>query len=231
MQWVAAPCMVIFAITFTLAVFDLLMSLDPEWTSTIFGVYCFAGSTLSIFATITLTTLYLQSKGLLRESITIEHFHDLGKWLFAFTFFYGYIAFSQFMLQWYGNMPEETEWFRRRGATTAMGAANNWTVIILMILFCHILIPFAGLLSRHVKRNPKLVGFWAVWQLAFCWVDLLWIVRPEMHGHSGIGLIDAAIFVGIGGVFVTVVLRKASGAALRPLNDPRLEAAMTYENL
>jgi len=233
LQYRAAPAMLVFAVTLTLCAFDLLMSLDPNWSSTIFGVYIFAGSTISIFATIILTVILLQSRGYLRESVTHEHFHDLGKFLFAFTFFFGYIAFSQFMLQWYGNIPEETEWYRHRGATTAIGAANGWSVVIIMILFGHVLIPFAGLLSRHVKRNPKFLGFWAAWLLFFHWWDLLWIVRPEMRADHGfdIGLVDLAVFVGIGGALLWTVVGKAGQASLRPLHDPRLADSLAFENV
>jgi hypothetical protein len=231
MQTLSAPCMILFGLTLTFCVFDLLMSLDPDWASTIFGVYYFAGSAIAIFATIILFVLFLQSRGFLLESVTVEHFHDLGKWLFAFTFFWGYIAFSQYMLYWYGNIPEETEWFRRRGATTAVGDANGWSVVIIMLLFGHFLIPFAGMLSRHVKRSRKALGFWAVWLLCFVWLDMLWIVRPEFSKTFDLGLIDLAVFVGIGGVFLFVVLRKAAHDALRPLRDPRLADALAYENL
>ncbi len=119
MQSLAAPCLVICALTTTLAAFDLIMSLDPTWASTMFGVYYFAGSMLGFFAFAIIVVVYLQSKGFLTRGITVEHIHDMGKFLFAFTFFFGYIAFSQYMLMWYANIPEETEWFLRRGVSTA----------------------------------------------------------------------------------------------------------------
>ncbi|MGD1276990.1 MAG: quinol:cytochrome C oxidoreductase [Tepidisphaeraceae bacterium] len=232
MQARAAPCMVLFALTLTGAAFDLVMSLDPHWYSTILGVYFFAGSAVAVFAAIIVAVLLLQWRGFLRQSVTIEHFHDLGKYLFGFIFFWGYIAFSQYMLQWYGNMPEETEWYRRRGATTAISSANGWSVVILLLLFGHFLIPFAGLLSRHVKRSRIALGFWAVWMLAFHWLDMLWLVRPEMSGGKfDIGWIDLAVFLGIGGVFLAFMLRKAAHDALRPLNDPRLADSLAFENV
>ena len=118
MQAMSAPGMVLFGITLTFAAYDLIMSLDKEYGSTMFGVYIFAGSAIAIIATIILTVLLLQSRGYLRQSVTIEHFHDLGKFLFGFTFFWGYIGFSQYMLQWYANLPEETRWYKLRGAST-----------------------------------------------------------------------------------------------------------------
>jgi hypothetical protein len=234
MQAFAAPAMVMFGVTLTLGVFDLVMSLDPGWSSTIFGVYFFADCALAIIATIILTTFFLQSRGFLRESVTVEHFHDLGKFLFGFTFFWGYIAYSQYMLQWYGNMPEETEWYARRGATTATGPHNSpnaWTPVILMLLFGHLLIPFAGLLSRHVKRSRKGLAFWAVWQLCFVWIDIWWLIMPELDGGRHLGLTELAALVGIGGAFLSVVLRKAAHDALRPLQDPRLADSLAFENI
>jgi hypothetical protein len=230
MQTVSAPCMVIFGLTLTSTAFDLLMSLDPNWASTIFGVYYFAGCTLAIFSVLVLTVLYLQSRGLMLQSVTEEHFHDLGKLMFAFTFFWGYIAFSQYMLYWYGNIPDETEWYRRRGATTAGADANGYSVVILLLLFGHFLIPFGGLLSRHVKRNRLALGFWAVWILCFHWLDLFWLIRPEYKATLDLGLIDFAVLIGVGGVFMAVVLRKAAHDAIRPLKDPRLADSLAFEN-
>jgi hypothetical protein len=230
MQSVSAPCMVVFGLTLTSTSFDLLMSLDPGWASTIFGVYVFGGSCLAIFSVLILTVLYLQSRGLMLQSVTEEHFHDLGKLLFAFVFFWGYIAFSQYMLYWYGNIPDETEWYRRRGATTAGADVNGYSVVILLLLFGHFLIPFGGLLSRHVKRSRLALGFWAVWILCFHWLDLFWIIRPEYNRAFDFGLIDFAVLIGVGGVFMVVVLRKAAHDSLRPLKDPRLADSLAFEN-
>ena len=108
MQWWAPLSMVLFALTTAMCAFDLLMSLDPHWYSTIFGVYYFAGCVVSFYATLIIVSYFLQSNGLLGKAITIEHYHDMGKMMFAFVVFWAYIGFSQFMLQWYGNIPEET---------------------------------------------------------------------------------------------------------------------------
>ncbi len=232
MQRLAPIAMILFGLTVTLAAWDLIMTLNMQWYSTIFGVYIFAGSTISIFASIILIVRLLQSRGFLQESVTVEHYHDLGKWLFGFVFFFGYIAFDQYMLQWYGDLSDEIQWFQRRGATTAVHAQNAWTAVTLMILFGHILIPFAGLLSRHVKRNLKSLSFWAVWLLVFHWIDMQWVIKPEMDDtRVGIGLMDLAIFLGIGGVFVATVLRRAAHDSLRPLQDPRLAASLAFENV
>ena len=114
LQKLSAPAIIIFAITLTFAAFDLLMSLDPHWFSTIYGVYYFSGSFVGFLAVLILALMAFQNQGLLTRSITVEHYHDLGKLLFGFVFFWGYIAFSQYMLIWYGNIPEETGWLFRR---------------------------------------------------------------------------------------------------------------------
>jgi hypothetical protein len=244
MQTLAAPALVLFGLTLTFAAFDLIMSVDPEWDSTIFGVCYFAGCVLCIFSFIILTVLLLQWRGFMRQSVTVEHFHDLGKWLFGFVFFWGYVNFSQYMLQWYASMPEETHWFYVRGATTGtetirmlaaeghwMPPATGWSALIIILLFGHFLIPFAGLLSRHVKRNPWALGFWAVWILAFQWLYLLWLIMPSLDGKFHLSLIEASLFLGIGGVFVAVVLRKAAHDSLRPVHDPRLADSLAFENI
>ena len=208
---------------------DWVMSLDPVWYSTIFGVYFFAGSTLALLSTLIITVQLLQSKGLLRKSVTVEHFHDLGKFLFGFVFFWGYIAFSQYMLQWYGNIPDETGWFVRHGASTVH--PNQFSPVAIALLFGHFLIPFPALFSRHVKRNPKSLLFWAVWVLVFCWLDVFWLIMPQFdNGEFHLGLIDLASFVGIGGLFVAFVVRKASHDSVRPLRDPRLADSLAFEN-
>lgn len=234
MQRYAAPALVVCAITTTLAAFDLIMSLDPSWTSTIFGVYFFAGGMMTFFATAIIIATLLQRRGYLTRGITVEHFHDLGKFLFAFTFFFGYIGFSQFMLIWYGNLPEEVEWYRRRGASTSVTAPHFFTPFILAILFGKVLIPFAGLLSRHVKRNPRPLFFWACWILFFQWCDMYWLVMPELDGYvhwHTLVILQPFLMLGLLGIFFAVVARKAAHGALRPLHDPRMSEALAFQNI
>ncbi len=226
----AAPAMVVYALSVNFAAFDLLMSLSPTWYSTIFGVYIFAGSVLSFFAATVLLLRFFQSRGVLRNAVTVEHYHDLGKFLFAFVFFWGYIAFSQFMLIWYADLPEETEFFHVRFTET-------WRVLSAVLLFGHFILPFAGLLSRHVKRRLAFLSLWAVWLLVMHAADLAWIVLPSMehgaegHGGGAIGLVDLACLVGVGGIWLGVLLRRASKHSLLPANDPRLPESLAFENL
>lgn len=221
----AAPAMIAFALTLCLAAFDLLMTLSPKWYSTIFGVYVFAGSAIAFFATAILVLRVLHARGLLRDAVGIEHFHDLGKFLFAFTFFWGYIAFSQFMLIWYADLPEETFWYHDR-------LHGSWTYVSYALLFGHFVLPFAGLLSRHAKRRLALLTFWAVWMLAFHALDLFWLVMPTIERDGAlVGAIDVASFAGVAGLWVAGLVRLASRHALVPTGDPRLHESLAFENL
>ncbi len=231
MQHLGPPGLLLLVVTMTFAAFDFFMSLDAHWFSTMFGIYILAGSALSFFAAIIVVTTLLQRNGYLRGIITVHHFHDLGKFLFAFVFFWGYIAFSQYMLIWYASIPEETTWFARRGATTHHADINGWTYVALIILVCHLLIPFAGLLSRHVKRNNKTLFFWSVWLLVMHWVDIWWIVAPEYDGKFHMPWMDISITVCLTGFFAACFSWLLAKQNLVPVRDPRLAQSLSFQNL
>jgi hypothetical protein len=173
MQAMAAPGVGIWFITQTFAAIDWIMSLEPHWFSTMFGVYFFAASWGAFYATIILLLIGLQKRGLMRE-VTAEHFHDLGKWLFAIgAVFWAYIAYSQFMLIWYANLPEETMWFVPR-------MLGPWLWVSYFLIAGHFLLPFAALLSRHPKRRPAALAVLAGWMLLVHMVDLYWLVMPQV---------------------------------------------------
>jgi hypothetical protein len=225
MQRMSAPGMMLFALTTTFCAVDLLMSLTPHWYSTVFGVYFFAGSVIGFLATTILATQALQSQGVLRQTVTVEHFHDLGKLLFGFVFFWGYIAFSQYMLIWYANMPEETEWFLKR-------QTGGWVWVSLVLLFGHFIMPFAGLLSRHVKRHRQALAFWACWMLVMHWLDLYWLVMPSLREEQPpFSVMDLTCFVGVGGLAIAAFAYGARGKLLLPAKDPRLDESLAFENI
>ncbi len=227
-----APLSVIaVALTATGAAFDLVMSLDPHWFSTIFGVYFIAGGIVASFAALILTVFLLQRAGHLKQAVTAEHYHDLGKYLFGFVFFWAYIAFSQYMLLWYASIPEETLWLARRGATTVPQDVSRWSFVAIAILFGHLLIPFPGLLSRHVKRRVTPLIFWAGWLLVFHYVDLYWVIMPEAGGDLSVHVADFAAVAGVVGICVAVVVRLLSAESLVPTSDPRLPEALAFENI
>jgi len=215
--------LVVYALTVALAGMDLLMSMDHIWFSTMFGVYYFAGGLVSFYAVLTLVTMGLQNTGRMTKIISPEHFHDYGKLMFAFTFFWAYIAFSQYMLYWYANIPEETAWYLLR-------SSNGWGVVGMTTLFAGFVLPFAGLISRHAKRNRKMLAFWAFWIIAAQWVNLYWVVMPQFSDHFVFSPMDVTGFLGIGGLWLAVVTRLAMGASLVPLKDPRLDDSLRFEN-
>ena len=211
------------ALTIAMAAFDLLMSVDYLWFSTMVGVYYWAGGFVSFFAVLTLFTMGLQNTGRLTKIISPEHFHDYGKLMFAFTFFWGYIAFSQYMLYWYANIPEETSWYLHR-------SQNGWGMLGVVIIFAAFVLPFAGLVSRYAKRKRPLLAFWAVWIIVAQWLNLYWVVMPEFSDSFVISAMDLACFVGIGGIWLAGITRLAMRHSLVPTRDPRLEDSLRFEN-
>jgi len=244
---VRAPLKVLlFAMVTTFGFFDLFMSLSPDWYSTMFGVYLFSGAFLSCLCVMVLVYAALQRAGYIPTSVTIEHYHDMGKLMFAFVFFWTYVAFSQYMLYAYATIPEEIFWYADRGASAVDNQLNGWTWVSLALLLGHFAIPFAGLLSRHVKRNLVALQFWAVWLLVFHWIDLYWVIMPQIgldnqavldaidaSGHVKVlfGPIEITTFLGIGGVVGWVALTKLGKHSLIPAKDPRLKESLAFENL
>ena len=224
MRRTSGPGMVLFALTTSFAAFDWLMSLDPHWYSTIFGLYIFSGGLLGSLALFTVIGRFLNKRGVLSETITIEHYHDLAKLMFSFTIFWGYMAFSQYFLIWYANIPEETIWFLHRWE-------GSWKIFSLTLVFGHFLVPFVGLITRSAKRNMRFLKFMAYWLLAMHWIDLYWISLPSLH-HHGIQLswMDLTLFIGIGGVFMGLFWKIFAAGPLVPVGDPQLEKSIHFSN-
>lgn len=224
MQARSPVAMILFALTTTFAAFDWLMSLTPHWYSTIYGVYFFAGAALGFFALITVVIFTLQKGGYVTRSITIEHYHDLGKLIFAFVVFWAYIAFSQYMLIWYANIPEETVWYLER-------QTGQWTYVSLLLLFGHFLIPFVLLLSRYPKRNKMLLFIAAKWILLMHWCDLYWLIMPQFSpGKIGFHWLHVTTYLGFAGLFIAAILYRLRNISLVPEKDPRLEESQAFEN-
>lgn len=227
LERLSAPFLLLYALTVTFAAFDLLMSLDGHWYSTIFGVYFFAGAVVAWFAFMPLIFAALQRQGILATAVTPEHYHDVGKFLFGFIVFWAYIAFSQFMLIWYANLPEETGWYLRR-------QVDGWQWVGLSLVFFHFALPFLVLLPRGVKRKPALLVTGGLIVLVMHFVDLYYIIMPEFdHELTGIpfSVLDITCWIGIGGLFVAGALRILQGNSLVPERDPRLEESMSFENV
>jgi hypothetical protein len=233
MKKVSAPAMLIFGVTVTFFAFDMMMSLDPKWISTIYGVCFFAGSVMGFMALLTVFAQRVQRDGYLKKAITVEHYHDIGKLLFAFVFFWGYVTFSQYMLIWYANMPEETIFYMNR-------STGGWFEVSMLLLFGHFIIPFVGLLSRYAKRVPSVLYIWAVFLLVMHYFDVFYQIKPNykpvlMPGDDPIsmvtlGWIDLACMAGIGGLYAANLWRMASKVSLIPSGDPRLQESLAFHN-
>ncbi|HEV7671033.1 MAG TPA: quinol:cytochrome C oxidoreductase [Thermoanaerobaculia bacterium] len=223
MRKMSAPGLILFALSVTFFAFDWVMSLDPHWYSTIFGVYFYAGAVMAFFAFLALVAI--GQRDLLARVLNAEHLHDIGKLLFAFLVFWAYMAFSQFLLIWYANLPEETGFFAQR-------LAGSWRPVSVALTLGHFIVPFFFLLPRTVKRNPKALGIAAVWLLAMHALDLYWLVMPSLHvGGITLSWLDVATLVGSCGVFLAAFGWSLGRQALVPLRDPRLPESITFENV
>jgi len=228
---VSAPGIVLFALSLTFASIDWVMSLQPHWYSTMFGVYFFAGCFLAGLSFITLMIMALQKSGALAISVTVEHYHDLGKLIFGFTVFWAYVSFSQFMLCWYANIPEEIVFMTMR-------LKNGWEPISYAIVLTNFFIPFFFGLSRHVKRKKITLAILCVWTMVFHFVDLFWVILPNYHAHAEHTVVphasftsyDLAALIGMLALFVAVVSFFAIRYKVAPAGDPRMKESLAFEN-
>jgi hypothetical protein len=220
----AGPSIMVLAITQTFASIDWIMSLSPHWFSTIFGVYFFAGSFVGFIALLSVAAAAMLRAGLLDTVISAEHLHDVGKLLFAFTSFWAYIAFSQFFLIWYANLPEETIWYKAR-------LEGSWKGLSVILMVGHFGVPFFYLMGRAVKRRALTLAIGGAWLLVMHFLDLYWQVMPTLH-PEGVrpSMLDAAAFVAVGGCFVAAAGWLMRRQALVPLRDPRLAESLAFEN-
>jgi len=212
----SGPGLFFFAITLAFASFDWLMALDPHWYSTIFGVYYFAMSFQGLFAVLILIIMYLWKQGLLTSTIQQGHIYDLGVQMFGFTVFYGYIAFSQFLLIYYANIPEETVWYLER-------LSGGYEYLAYFYLFGRFVIPFVLLLSKEAKSNYKLVTSISILILVSHLVELYWIVMPVLNHHGfHLNWMTITSFIGLGGIFLGLFFYRFKQNKMVPVNDPKL---------
>lgn len=219
---ISAVGMFLFALSITFAAVDWLMSLTPHWYSTIFGVYVFAGGFLAFITFLVLLLLWLRSRGILAETVTRDHYHDLGRLMFAFTVFWAYIAASQYFLIWYANIPEETTWFLDR-------LNGNWSDVGLAIVLLHFAVPFIVLAFHASKRNVAVLGGMAALLLVMHYMDLYWVVMPTFTPDGAhFSWLDIATLAGIGGIVLWVFLLRFTRHPLVPVRDPKLQDSIAY---
>ena len=248
MQTWAPVAGLVYAFSQTFAIVDWVMTLEAHWFSTMFGVYFFAASCCGFFSIMILFMYGLQRSGRLENEITLEHYQDVGKLLFGFgVVFWAYIAFSQYMLIWYANMPEETAWYLVR-------QLGGWKAVSAILLVGHFAIPFVLLVSKHTKRIKPVIALIAGWLLLMHYVDMYWLVMPVVPAHEmaaattivgleatlvrdGIDLgyhphlVDLTCLLGVAGLFMASVVHRLRACALIPLHDPRLSEALSFENV
>lgn len=208
------------AITF--AAFDWLMSLNPTWFSTIFGVYYFGGSFVSSLSLLALGTAAGRKTGMFGGLMNDEHTHNIGKLMLAFVCFWTYIAFSQLLLIWIAGIPEETPFYITR-------FSSGWAWVGCVLIFGHFFIPFGALLSRSLKRDPKKLGVVAVWILLVHWFDIYWLVMPS-RDPEGFSLhwTDVTAFAGMGLVSIAFTIWRLRGKLPVPIKDPYLATSIRY---
>src|SRR5207302_2826541 len=183
----------LFAFSLTFGACDWLMSLNYHWFSTMWGVYIFAGAAGSSMSLLVLVITALRNAGYLKEVVTPEHCHIMGKWMLSFVVFWAYIGFSQYMLIWYANMPEETEYFIRRNT-------ESWNSLSLFLVIGRFFVPFAILLMQGLKRKPARLCWIAGWIVFMQMVDIYIVILPALHGPGiMVSIWDFMPLIGIGG--------------------------------
>lgn len=224
-RFISSFGLLLFALSAAFASFDWLMGLDHHWFSTMFGVTFFAGAVVASTSTIIIILALFVNSGKLKGLVTSEHFHDLGKVLFAFTVFWAYVNFSQYFLIWYSNIPEETAFYNLR----QMG---NWREVGIFLAVGHFIVPFLIVLFRFVKRSPRLLMLVGLWMLFMHAIDLYYMVRPVIKTVP-LGERLHLDIIGIAGpvlLMMGLILRRVAAHPLIPLKDPRLHEAIEHKN-
>lgn len=222
MRVLAGPGMVLFILTSTVAAIDWVMSISPEWSSTIFGLLFVASFALSALAFAIAIVALLSDREPMAEVVAPLHFHDLGKLMLALVMLWAYFAYSQFLIIWSGNLPEEIVWYQPR-------IHGGWGAVAIALVVLHFAFPFAFLLSRSIKRNPHRLVLVAVLILIMRVIDLIWMIAPNetfSGAHFHISPLDLAAVLGIGGIWVAMFAGELQKRPLMAFNDPQMESVI-----
>jgi hypothetical protein len=220
---ISAPGLLLYALTITFASVDWIMSLDPHWFSTIFGLLLFTGQGLAAFAFVIAVLAVISEVEPVASVVSARQFHDLGKLLLAFVMLWAYLAFSQFLIIWAGNLPEEIPWYVER-------IRGVWGYVALLIAFGHFALPFVVLLSRDLKKNRGLLAKVAIGILLMRLVDVIWLVAPTFpHQGFAIHWMNIVIPVGLFGIWLFLFARQLRSRPLLPLNDPYFKETFAHE--
>ena len=220
MQALSGGGLVAYGLTITFASFDWVMSLDPHWFSTIYGVLFMGGQGLTALAFLVIVLAWLSRREPLNTIVVPAHFHDLGNLMLAFVMLWAYFSFSQYLIIYSGNLPEEITWYTRRLFT-------GWRVIGIGLVVFHFAVPFLILLSRNVKRNPQLLVKVAVGVIVVRLIDLFWLIAPELHRDGfAVSWLDVLLPLSLGSVWLGCFIWQLRGRPLLPLHDPQLHEAL-----
>jgi hypothetical protein len=212
-QLLSALGIVVYVLTITFASIDWAMSLEPHWFSTIYGMFFIVGQALAALAFAIVIVIRFSESAQLSTYMRPDVFQDLGNLLLAFVMLWAYLSFSQYLIIWAGNLPEEIPWYLHRGG-------NGWQWVAAFIAIFHFAVPFLLLLGRRNKRNKAVLGWIAVAVLLMRWVDLYWLVAPSFLPRVTFHVFDVVLFLLIGGIWLYVFRRELRKRALLPLGDP-----------
>jgi hypothetical protein len=223
MQRMSAGGLVAYVVTMTFASIDWGMSLEPHWFSTMYGFLFVTGQALAGLAWAIVVARWLSAQPSMAGVYQAGHFHDFGKLLFTFTMLWAYLAFSQFLIIWSANLPEEIPWYQHR-------LQHGWEYIGLGLVVCHFAVPFVVLLSKRTKRSAAVLAWVAAWLLAMRAVDLFYMLGPEAYPHGlAIGWVDVAAVVGLGGIWTSIFLTNLKNHPLLPVKDAGFADALAAQ--
>ncbi|HSS43822.1 MAG TPA: hypothetical protein VLO07_00660, partial [Thermoanaerobaculia bacterium] len=229
LQVLSAVGLVAYGLTVTFASIDWVMSLEPHWFSTMYGVLYIAGQALNALAFITAALVLMAGKKPFSDFVRPSHYHDLGKLMLAFVMFWSYVAFSQYLIIWAGNLPEEIPWYLRR-------LNGGWGWIGLALIALHLALPFLLLLPEGANRNHRILAGVAALVVLMRFVDVYWLVRPAFtqatpassSAHFQVHWLDLAAPIGIGGVWLALFLWQLTQRPLLPVNDLEFQEALAH---
>jgi hypothetical protein len=215
----AGPGIILYVFAMSFAAIDWVMSLSPHWASTIYGFLFVVGQLISSMSLMIAVLVLLSRTSPMEGIVQSRHLHDLGKLLLAFVMLWAYFGFSQLLIIWSGNLPEEISFYRTR-------LYGGWGVVAVIVLIFHFFVPFFALLSRDLKRNAKLLPKIALWLIFMRLVDLFWLTRPEFTSNAVPSLMDIAAILALAGIWLAVFAWNLKAQPLLPLGDPKLEEAI-----
>ncbi len=220
MQRLSAGGLVAYGLTITFASFDWLMSISPDWYSTIYGVLIIGGQGLSALAFLIVVVAWLSRRPPLDRIIRPEHFHDAGNLTLAFVMLWAYFSFSQYLIIWAGDLPPEIAWYQHRLQT-------GWRTVGVALVLFHFAVPFLVLLSRRVKREPTTLARLAVWILAARLVDLFWLIAPDFHRNGiHVSWLDVLLPVSLASIWLAAFVWQLRGRAILPVHDPEFDETL-----